>query len=649
MAFPLAKISEIAKRESWRKEINRPIYHLHKWWAQRLGSVFRASVIHSFATQEDEWALFYQEHSFNKLVLDPFMGSGTTLGEALKLGCSVIGCDINPVSTFLVTEELRYVPRQDLDSEFKALELKVANSIASYHMTIDPETGEEIPVLYYFWVMTVKTPQGERIPLFENYFFSHNAYPTKVPEAQILCPRCGGVFEGKYKETSSSCPHCGLTFDANSGPATKTTVTDSQGRVYKIKDLINVETPPDERPYALLAVRNNGEKVYLPFSEYDKKLYSKAVDDLQHCNYPIPDLAIDPGYNADQARAYGFTRWADLFNPREALCLGMLLSAILEIESPGIRNQFLCLFNGTLEFNNRFCSYKGEGTGAIRPIFSNHILKPERRPVENSVWGIKQSSGCFSSLYRTRLLKAKDYLEKPFELRLSPDGKVSKPVCSSPIHPRIVSSFEEINDAEPCALILNGDSANLPIPDASIDSVITDPPYFDFINYSELSDFFYAWLRVALPNCPLFEKDNSRRPGEVQNADKVEFSDRLTRVFAECVRVMKDDATLTFSFHHSKQDGWKSIERAIQQSGLSVIEVEPVYAELSASTPKAATKEPISIDMMIVCAKQRRELTVNIEDLITEAIDTLNKQGHSLSQSDYFVLQSGFNLLRNAR
>ena len=645
MAFPLYQISEVAKRESWRKEVNRPIYHIHKWWAQRLGTVFRASTIHAFAPTDDEWALFYKKNSFNKIVLDPFMGSGTTMGEALKLGCCAIGCDINPVSTFLVAEELRNVSRKKLDEEFKRLEAKVSDKIRAYHTTIDPETGDKIPVLYYFWVMTVSTPQGEKIPLFENYFVSHNAYPAKKPEAQIYCPKCHGVFEGKYKEPLSTCPHCGNQFDANHGTATKTTVVDSKGQTYKIRDLISPDQPPIEEPYALLAVKNDGTKIYVSFNDFDRAVYQDAVKELDNHRELLPTMSIDPGYNADQARSYGFKNWLDLFNPREALCLSMLLEAILEIEDKGVRNQFLCLFNGTLEFNNRFCSYKGEGTGAIRPIFSNHILKPERRPVENSVWGLKQSSGCFSSLYRSRLLKAKDYLNDPFELRLLDNGKTDKPVCSDPIEPELVDSFEELASTKSGALVLNGDSSTLPLPDESVDAVITDPPYFDFINYSELSDFFYAWLKTALPDDPLFAEKNSRRKGEVQNSDKNVFSNQLQRVFSECARVMKKDATLSFSFHHSRSDGWTAIRNAIEGAGLHVVEVNPVYAELSASTPKAAAKEPISIDMMIVCSKKRAQQAQSASELATNAIKELGERGYNLSANDCFVIKSGFALL----
>src|SRR5579885_2016032 len=101
-SFPIVQVSELGEQESWRKEINRPIYHIHKWWATRLGSVFRAILLGALsAPHTDIWKIFYERQNLTgKIVLDPFMGSGTTLGEALKLGAKAIGSDINPISTF---------------------------------------------------------------------------------------------------------------------------------------------------------------------------------------------------------------------------------------------------------------------------------------------------------------------------------------------------------------------------------------------------------------------------------------------------------------------------------------------------------------------------------------------------------------------
>src|SRR3989344_4811730 len=98
--FPIDFLSQLAERESWRKEIHRPIYHMHKWWAKRLGSVFRGILLGSALNEnEDLGDLFYRFHSYsNKRIFDPFMGSGTTIGEAHKLGFTALGCDINPVA-----------------------------------------------------------------------------------------------------------------------------------------------------------------------------------------------------------------------------------------------------------------------------------------------------------------------------------------------------------------------------------------------------------------------------------------------------------------------------------------------------------------------------------------------------------------------
>ena len=99
-AFAFEFLSELAKRESWRKELHRPIYHIHKWWAQRLGSVFRGLLLGSILPPDSDLReAFYLHHALDDVcVFDPFMGSGTTVGEAHKLGMTAIGRDINPVA-----------------------------------------------------------------------------------------------------------------------------------------------------------------------------------------------------------------------------------------------------------------------------------------------------------------------------------------------------------------------------------------------------------------------------------------------------------------------------------------------------------------------------------------------------------------------
>ena len=70
-----------------------------------------------------------------------------------------------------------------------------------------------------------------------------------------------------------------------------------------------------------------------------------------------------------------------------AVSVGLLGNAVRHLDPSPEREAMAALFSGTLEFNNMFCSFKGEGTGAVRHMFSHHILKPERTPLEAHPWG----------------------------------------------------------------------------------------------------------------------------------------------------------------------------------------------------------------------------------------------------------------------
>ncbi len=649
--FPILEISELAQQESWRKEINRPLYHIHKWWATRLGSVFRGITLGALADADtDIWDGFYKRHDLaDKVVLDPFMGSGTTLGEALKLGARAIGCDINPMSTFLVRQALTRVGEAELREALAVLEAKAASEIRRYYETRDPETGEKIPVLYFFWCKTVTMPGGDVVPLFSRYVFAQNAYPKRKPRAWVVCPGCWATFESRYDATSLECPRCARHFNPQNGPVSGQHVWAPDGSRHKIKDRLPADgSPPAHRLYAMLAVRPSGEKVYLAARPEDHALYAEAVARLGEEDLPLPTLTVRPGHNTDQARGYNYLHWRDFFNGRQLLCLGLLLRHILEIEDQRVKEQMLCLFSSTLEFNNLFCSYKGEGTGAVRHMFSHHILKPERAPLENSVWGTDKSSGTFSTLFESRLVRAKRYLDVPFELQLQrnlfgePCG-TRKPVASAPLDPRCVGTWDELLNSPEAVMVLNGDSASLPLPDASVDAVVTDPPYFDFVYYSELSDFFFAWLSPALTDrYSWMRRADCSAGGEVQHKDPRSFARKLARVFSECRRVLKLDGVLAFSFHHSRPDGWAAIYEAIQDAGLVVVASHPVYAELRVASPKSSAKDPISIDAILVCRKRE---SVAAAGASSQRADKLAASDIPVSRGDKFVIAAAQTLI----
>lgn len=603
-AFPFEFLSQIGERESWRKEIHRPVYHVHKWWAKRLGSVFRGILLGSWLGEEaDLRQAFYDTHDFGGVsVFDPFMGSGTTIGEAHKLGFTALGRDINPVAVTSVSVALGPMERQYLADAYKVLAETVGRKIRSLYNSKD-SNGKPCDVLYYFWVMQAPCPQcSEPVDLFSSYVMAQNAYPKRKPEVQVVCPACGGIFCGIYGREQESCPSCSHRFNPQDGTAKgQKAACPHCGSFTIIDSLARRQRRPDFRLYGKLVLTADGEKEYLRATGEDQAAYRNASklleQEVREGSIVLPDLTLEDGYNTRQAMGYHFTNWRNFFNDRQLLALGWLQTGIATLPDPSVRAVMLTLFSGLLEFNNLFTSYKGEGTGAVRHMFSHHILKPERTPIEANVWGTPKSSGSFSGLYKGRLQRAMAYREQPTEIS-GTNGDGGR-VCSSPFTGQVQDWPTDGKLATRAIYLSCGDSSATNLPNQSLDLIVTDPPFFDNVHYSELADFFYAWHQIGQGG----GSRSTRHEAEVQDTDADNFARKLQEVFRECHRVLKDPGLLVFTYHHSREEGWSSVARAVLGARFIVVGSQPVKSEMSVATPKAAAKEPIQFDIILVCHK----------------------------------------------
>jgi len=652
-AFPFEALSDIAELESWRKEINRPLSHLHKWWAQRLGTVFRAIVLGALAPKGvDLLDLFYRRvRVSDAVVFDPFMGSGTTVTEAVKLGARAIGRDINPVAYFLVRNALAVHDRAAVLDTFRAIERDVADTLKSFYQAKLPD-GRRVTTLYYFWVKTVPCPACDTaVDLFSSYVFAQHAYARRFPEARAVCPHCGGVNLVRFDATEATCSNCRKHFDASHGPArgSKATCPHCAHEFSIAKTVRQRAHPPDHRMYAKLVLMPDGSKAYLPADEFDRTLYAKAETALRGRTNAFPVAAIAPGYNTNQALGYNYRHWHEFFNARQLLGLALLGERIQQITDATLRDLFVCLFSGALEFNNMFASYKGEGTGAVRHMFNHHILKPERVPLEANLWGTSKSSGSFSTMFETRILRALDYADNPFELRV-PAGGRGKPGekvfgLSDAIGFARANSFAEFERGKKLYLSC-GDSGRTDLESGSVDVVVTDPPFFDNVHYSQLADFFHVWQRHLLGSDGAFASPSTRSEDEVQNSDSDRFTECLGAVWSECRRVLKDEGLLVFTYHHSRAEGWRSILQALMDAGLAIVAAHPVKAEMSVATPKHQAKEPIDLDIVVVCRKRAtlrpHKWNGNLWDTATpaaaEQVRRLRAAGRALSRNDVRII-----------
>lgn len=650
--FDFEFLSQLAERESWRKEFHRPIYHTHKWWAKRLGSVFRGILLGSVLPPDQSLQkAFYSFHNFSNVrVYDPFMGSGTTIGEAHKLGLVAFGQDINPVAAESVRVALGPMDYGRLIGAFEKLSTSVGEKIRALYQSTDAK-GRPCDVLYYFWVMQASCPLCKAsVDLFPSWVIARNAYPKRKPEVQLLCPSCGDIFPGVYGAKNVQCRSCAFEFSPEIGTAkgTQAACQLCHGTFSIMSAIAKEDHCPTFRLYGKLILTENEEKEYLPVSPFDLASYQRCSALLEQEEreglIALPRLELEHGYNTKQAMSYGFKRWRDFFNNRQLLGLGWLNKAIADIADQEVRDTLLTLFSGILEFNNMFASYKGEGTGAVRHMFAHHILKPERAPIEANIWGTSKSSGSFSNLFHSRLIRAVEYHLQPTEVNGIATAKGV--VYSRPFTGKVEPGLPAQNGFLPRAIYLAcGDSSISNLPDQSIDLVVTDPPFFDNVHYSELADFFYAWQQLV-PRGFIHTEQSTRSLSEVQDSDPQRFAAKLQVVFQDCNRVLKNEGLLVFTYHHSRKEGWTSLAHAILRAGFVVVNSHPVKAELSLATPKSQASEPIQLDIILVCRKNSfaRSNSTSVSRALEVAANKLcrlTSSGFTLSQNDQKIVKYG--------
>jgi putative DNA methylase len=246
-------------------------------------------------------------------------------------------------------------------------------------------------------------------------------------------------------------------------------------------------------------------------------------------------------------------------------------------------------------------------------------------------------------------LRTLTYADNPFELRIiERNGKTVGEKAfdlSEPIGHAV--NRDHAGFAEGGRLYLScGDSRRTDVTAGSVDAAISDPPFFDNVHYSELADFFHVWQRHVLGTAGPLQDVTTRASGEVQNADQATFTARLTAVWSECHRVLKDDGLLVFTYHHSRAEGWSSILKAIMESGFAVVAAHPIKAEMSGAAPKHQAKEPIDLDIILVCRKRRQvpdrdarpDLWQSVMEVAEYQVARLRDSGRNLSRNDVRII-----------
>ena len=129
--------------------------------------------------------------------------------------------------------------------------------------------------------------------------------------------------------------------------------------------------------------------------------------------------------------------------------------------------------------------------------------------------------------------------------------------------------------------LIHGDSQDLPIDDDSVDLIVTDPPYYDNVQYSNLAAFFRVWLARLLPDETNWVYDETQSAVALKATDGDSgFVKSLSRIFAECGRVLKrHSGRMVFTFHHWDPNAWAELTLALKSAGFKLVNAYVVHSE----------------------------------------------------------------------
>ena len=581
--YPAIQVSRIALREG---NCKRPVYTMHKWWARRLGAVFRMIILAERCRVQprsagDLWEGFYTPSQLPDgfTVLDPFLGGGTTLIEAAKQGAHCIGVDIDPVACFITQMELAPIDPARVEARYQEITRQLEEQLRPFYKA--KRRGLDVDVVHYFWVDQVTCPSCEaKADAHPSFQLAHD---TGTKKQTVVCPACDRIAIHPLRGRWNRCC-CGHTTDLKAPPAVLGKFTCPRcGAVEAIAGLC-AQGRVAPRLFALEYLTADGQRGFQSATDEDRALFQKAAKCLRERgrSLPIPAAPIPAAGRSDRRPLlYGIRRYRELFNARQLLGLGVIAKAIKETRDRDVRRALALAFSHALASNNMFCGW-AFGYRRLTPLFGVHAFRKVTRPVEGNLLGLAIGRGSFANAVRA-VARGYRYMSKPFEYKYNG----SRPVR---VDVQLPNPAAKRTDRDGVC-VLNRSSTDLsPIADHSVDLVLTDPPYFDNLSYSELSDFYHVWLRRLLgkeyvghqgAHTPLGAAlyGGNRRGLALGTDPKEQYTATLSKILGECRRVLKRDGALVFTFHHRSPDAWAGLGTAVLRAGFSIDDVIPVRSE----------------------------------------------------------------------
>jgi len=587
--FDVAFANAIAHFESYNKHLYRPNTYLHKWWARRCGSTFRIILKHLVddKAQRDYYTPGGLE---GKIILDPMMGGGTTLHEAIRLGANVIGVDIDPIPVLQARATLSDIPLKHMETAFKELYDALKLEIGPLFFTTCPICGQKTETRFVLYGLRRTCDCGPVL------FVDSDVLRYESDNSVIrICSSCHNVIRGNeecsclpsknkmplVEKGTKSCEICGTSYQ-----------DDHEMPYYaRYVPIVVVGQCPQDGMFFSPPRHDD-----LACIEHANKLRKNLDFNLSD------DFVITPGPKSNDLPRQNITSYLELFSSRQLLYLKTAIDILPSFDPPTQLNLAL-LISTSLEFNSMLCGYKGANKrrpGAIRHTFSHHAYSFPYTALENNPIFPAKESGTLQGMFHSRIRRARQWALMPKERRIK-DGKTHVVNLQGEVDFGVeVNQVSDLQTGTGRFLLIQDSAASLDLDSDSVDYIVTDPPYFDSVQYSDLAVFFNVWLKHLIPMGAKWDYDQNESAVDPCSNGNGQYNRVLSAIFTECHRVLrKNRGRLIFTFHHWNPKGWAALTLALKHAHFILLNRYIVHSEnptsVHISNLKALTHDAIFV------------------------------------------------------
>ena len=644
---------------------------------------------HNLSKTECEW-LNQNLVTENPVVLDITAGGGSIPFEASRLGFRTIANELNPVAGLILRATCEWPQKHGwkLLEDFQDIKEQFLERVRELTADLYPEepqpkgkTGDPqnagLPTKRdaqtYIFARTVRCLSCEGIiPLSPNWRLDSKGTGIRVvPDTPSgtcsfeIVTRTPDQSSGTVSRAKATCPYpnCGATT-----PAGYISQEAQGGRLghqlYCIiyRDTWQTKTKsgrPSKRPKT-----SRGFRVPKEGDDNIAEIYTRlaGVAERWERENILPTEEVPHGDDL-RPHHYGMPRWRDMFSPRQLLAHGFCVQAFHALVDEDLDANkldecrkaawgYLAIAIDKVITYNSTLTYWHSGGNTVAQTFVSHDFGMKWSYSEMAIsieglgleWAVSNIEDCLNKLIQMTGHQQEE-----------------------PSNGKLMNLSQEQTFTAPPSQVTIGPAQDTDLPSASVDAIIFDPPYHNNVNYAELSDFFYVWLKrtagyvlgdsMLTPHLtdkvneaiasPARFREQAQGPGKSASALATrDYENKMAEIFRECRRVIKPDGIMTVMFTHKSTDAWDALTVALIESGFGITRTWPVRTEAESSIHirnRAAARSTI----LLVCRPRTDNPTPEpwhiVESRIAQAVraDIPTLQDYGLSPVDQYLAAFG--------